>query len=96
MSLPITIAVGAFDWILPPFSRGELALITHFVLAAVNFYAILELIRIAGPVFMSQSNFLSVAFAVALGMALFGERHSMLVWSAMGLILVGVFLVNRR
>ena len=95
-SLPVVLAAGAFRWVAPPFSDGELALIAHFVLAAVNFYAIFELIRLAGPVYMSQSNFLSVLFSVLLGMALFGERHSALVWAAMGLILVGVFLVNLR
>ncbi len=43
LSLPVTLATGTFDWLLPPFGRGELALIAHFVLAAVNFYAIFEL-----------------------------------------------------
>ncbi len=45
---------------------------------------------------MSQSLFLSVGFAVVLGMIVFGERHTTLVWAAMGLILIGVFLVNAR
>ena len=95
-SLPIAIALGEFRWLVPPFSIGELALIAHFVLAAINFYAIFELIRIAGPSYMSQANFLSVGFGVVFGIVLFDERHSLLVWSAIGLILAGVALVNAR
>ena len=96
LSLPVVLVVGEFRWLVPPFSIGEKALIAHFVLAAINFYAVFELIRIAGPVYMSQSNFLAVVFGVVLGMVLFDERHTMLVWAAMGLILLGVFLVNLR
>ena len=53
-----------------------------------------ELIRIAGPTYMSQANFLSVGFGVLFGIVLFGERHSGFVWAAMGLMLAGVALVN--
>ncbi len=95
-SLPILLAAGEFRWLAPPFTLGESALIAHFILAAVNFYAIFELIRLAGPVYMSQSNFLSVLFAVVIGMLLFEERHSLPVWSAMALVLAGLFLVNLR
>lgn len=95
-SLPVALLAGEFRWVIPPFSTGELALIAHCILGAVNFYAIFELIRIAGPVYMSQSNFLSVGFGVLLGILLFDERFSALVWAAMGFILVGVFFVNLR
>lgn len=96
LTLPIALAFGEFQWLAPPFSIGELALIAHFVLAAINFYAIFELIRIAGPTYMTQANFLSVGFGVAFGLVIFGERHSPLVWAAIVLILAGVALVNTR
>ena len=96
MTLPLAIAFGQFRLVLPPFSAGELAMITHFVLAAFNFYAIFELIRISGPTYMSQANFLAVAFGVIFGMLIFGETHSLYVWGAMALTLAGVALVNLR
>lgn len=95
-ALPIAVATGQFQWLAPPFSVGETALIAHAFIAAINFYAIFELIRIAGPTYMSQANFLSVGFGVLFGMVFFGERHSAFVWGAIGVILAGVFLVNMR
>ncbi len=96
MALPLAIAFGDFRLVLPPFSTGELAMIAHAVLAAFNFYAIFELIRIAGPTYMSQANFVSVAFGVIFGILIFGETHSLYVWGAMALALSGVALVNAR
>jgi len=96
MALPLALALGRFELVLPPFTTGELAMMTHAVLAGFNFYAIFELIRLSGPTYMSQANFLSVAFGVVFGMAAFGETHSLYVWGAMGLMLGGVALVNAR
>jgi drug/metabolite transporter (DMT)-like permease len=96
LALPIAVAAGEFQWLAPPFSAGELALIGHAFIAAINFYAIFELIRIAGPTYMSQANFLSVGFGVLFGMVFFGERHSAFVWGAIAVILAGVALVNVR
>ena len=96
LMLPVALAFGQFQWIAPPFGLGEQALLLHIAMATGNFYAIFELIRIAGPTYMSQSNFLSVGFGVVFGMVLLGERHSLYVWAAMALVLGGVALVNLR
>jgi drug/metabolite transporter (DMT)-like permease len=96
MALILALAFGQFQMILPPFSTGELALILHFILAGFNFYAIFELIRIAGPTYMSQSSSMAVGFGVVYGMVLLGERYSFWVWGAIALILAGVALVNMR
>ena len=55
-----------------------------------------QLIRIAGPTYMTQSNFLSAGFGVVFGMVLLGERHSLYVWAAIVMVLAGVALVNLR
>ncbi len=96
MVLPLAIGFGHFNFVAPPFSPGELAMMTHAVLAAFNFYAIFELIRMNGPTYMSQANFLSVLFGVIFGIFIFGEVHSAYVWGAMTLIVGGVALVNLR
>jgi drug/metabolite transporter (DMT)-like permease len=96
LTLPLALAFGQFQWITPPFGLGERALLLHIAMATGNFYAIFELIRIAGPTYMSQSNFLSVGFGVVFGMVLLGERHSLYVWAAIALVLAGVALVNLR
>jgi drug/metabolite transporter (DMT)-like permease len=96
MTLPLALAFGQFQLLGPPFSKGEIAMMIHALLAGFNFYAIFELIRIAGPTYMSQANFLSVLFGVLFGIALFGETHSWWVWAAMGLTVAGVALVSAR
>lgn len=96
MTLPVAIVLGDMHPLWPPFSNAELALITHFVLAGFNFYAIFELIRVAGATYMTQANSLSAGFGVLFGILIFGETHSAWVWSAMALIVAGVGLVNLR
>jgi drug/metabolite transporter (DMT)-like permease len=96
MALIMAAAFGEFRLLVPPFTTGEWALITHAVLAGFNFYAIFELIRIAGATYMSQSSFLAVGFGVLFGILIFGERHSLWIWGAAALILIGLALVNAR
>lgn len=96
MALPISLALGEFHMLAPPFTSGELSMMLHFLLAGLNFYGIFELIRIAGPTYMSQSSFLSVIFGVFFGVVLLGEQHSLFVWVAIALILGGITLVNYR
>jgi drug/metabolite transporter (DMT)-like permease len=96
MALVMAVAFGEFRPLTPPFTAGEWALIAHFVLAGFNFYAIFELIRIAGATYMSQSSFLAVGFGVLFGMVIFGERHSLWIWGAAAVILIGLALVNAR
>ena len=96
MALPISLAIGEFYILAPPFTNGELTMILHFVLAGFNFYGVFELLRIAGPTYMSQSSFLSVIFGVFFGIVLLGEQHSLYIWVAIALILAGVALVNAR
>lgn len=96
MSLALALAMGQFQFLAPPFTRGELALMLHFTLAGLNFYAVFELIRIAGPTYMSQASSMAVGFGVLFGYLLLGETLSLWLWGAIGLILVGIGLVSMR
>lgn len=96
LSLVLALAAGQFQILWPPLSTGELALMLHATLAGFNFYAIFELIRIAGPTFMSQSSSLAVGFGVLFGYLVLGETLSLWVWGAIVLILCGVGLVSIR
>jgi drug/metabolite transporter (DMT)-like permease len=96
MLLPTALALGRFHPLWPPFSTAELALLGHALLAGCHFYAIFELIRMAGATYMSQANFLAIGFGVVFGIIFFNEAHSVWVWAAMGLIVAGVALVAQR
>lgn len=96
MLLPVAFAFDQFHFLWPPFTLAERALLLHMVLAGLHFFAIFELIRIAGPTYLSQASFLGTGFGVVFGIFIFDETHSLLAWGAMALILTGVALVNAR
>jgi drug/metabolite transporter (DMT)-like permease len=54
-----------------------------------------EIIRMAGPSFFAQFNYLAVLAGVAWSMAIFGERLSIYFFVAMLLMFAGVFLSAR-
>jgi drug/metabolite transporter (DMT)-like permease len=63
--------------------------------AAVNaaFYvAFFEIVRMAGPVFFAQFNYLVVVAGFGWGALIFGESHSAYVWGAAALMLLGLAL----
>ncbi len=66
-------------------------------LAVVNcgWIAGFETVRIAGPVFFSMYALIGTPLTVAIGMVVFGERHSLWIWSALVLLLASLYLVNR-
>ena len=70
---------------------GDVPLVSGAALAFM-----FEIIRLAGPVFFAQVAYLVTASGVLWGMALFGERHSGLIWLALALMLAGIALVNPR
>ena len=67
--------------------------------AALNWAAYVGyvwLIRRAGPVFSSQVAYLVTGWGVVISMLMLGERYSVWVWGALGLMLLGVALVQPR
>ena len=53
-----------------------------------------ECVKVAGPVFYSVWTFLSMPLTIAAGMIIFGERHSVWIWSALALLFASLYLVN--
>lgn len=62
----------------------------------VSYVLFLELIRRAGPVYAAQTAYVITATGVAWGMVLFGERHSVWIWSAVAMLFAGLILVGRH
>jgi drug/metabolite transporter (DMT)-like permease len=69
-----------------------LGLVSTGFAALIYFY----LIRTVGAAIFSQVNFLTPAIGVALGMIFLGELPGPDAWSALALIVIGVWLVTRR
>lgn len=91
-----SLAVGA------PYLPSAATLSSDWVLAAAGVFACLsfipyfELQRAAGPVYLSQIGYVMAATSLLVGTVIFGERYGLLVWTAAGVIVAGILLVNRR
>lgn len=92
--LPVMLASGQASVPVPPEWPSTYALYALALGASAAYILYFRLIRRAGPVFMSQVGYIVVAVGILGGMAIFGERHSLWVWSGIGLLVFGVALVN--
>lgn len=83
-------------WFEGPMGTGDWALVMAAVVMALVFYMMIEVIRLAGPVFFTTVNFMVPLAGIGWGVLFFDERHSVWIWIALALMLVGLYLVNRR
>ena len=92
--LPLALVQGV-HLPLPPAHAGDWALLAQASLSWVASLLFFEVMRLAGPVFFSQTGFLVTLWGVLWGWLLFGETHSAWIWAAMLSIFAGLALVTR-
>ncbi len=80
---------------LPPSNPGDWALLLHASFSWIGALLFFEVMRLAGPVFFSQTGFLVTLCGVFWGWIIFDEAHSAWVWAAMLSIFFGLALVTR-
>ena len=73
---------------------GMWAMVWAAAAQAVAFVAGLEVIRLAGPVYFSQMNYITVGAGFLWALALFSEGLSVWVWVALVVMLVGLGFTN--
>jgi drug/metabolite transporter (DMT)-like permease len=76
----------------PDNAAGFGAIFMAVVINSVFYVLLFEIIRIAGPIFFAQFNYLAVLAGVLWSMFLFGERVTGYFFIAMLLMFIGVFL----
>jgi len=64
------------------------------LLNSIFYILFLEVVRLSGPVFFSQMNYLSVAAGFGWGMLLFAEHYSLYVWGGTALMALSVLLLT--
>lgn len=64
------------------------------ILSGIAFTILLYVIKTAGPVFASQTAYVITIAGVVWGMILFAETHSVYIWLALALTLLGIVLVS--
>jgi drug/metabolite transporter (DMT)-like permease len=92
MLIPIMAIAGQAS---VPTGAGAIAALIAASINAVFFVLFFEIIRLAGPTFFAQFNYLAVLAGVGWSIAIFGEGLSIYFFVAMLLMFAGVFLSAR-
>ncbi len=74
--------------------EGDLAVLWATLLTAAAWYLIFEILRLAGPVFLSQFAYIIVLTGFGWGVLIFDERLSGLIWVAVALLFAGLALLT--
>jgi drug/metabolite transporter (DMT)-like permease len=96
IALPLAVGSGQFITPFGPWGAAEWALVASSVIHVVVYAIYVWLVGRAGPVFAVQVSYLVTGFGVGWAMLLLGESYSPYIWAALGLVLLGVFLVQPR
>ncbi len=92
--VPVMLGTGQLYLFPGPSFEADLALLLVTLVNALHYFLFLDIIRLAGPVFFAQFNYLAVIAGIGWGLAIVGERHSIYVWGALAVMLLGLTLVN--
>ena len=93
---PLALATGQAASPLRVWGAAEWAVALTGVLSPLAYAGYVALLRATGPVFAAQVAYLVTGSGVVWAMVLLGERYSGWVWAALGLLFVGLFLVQPR
>ncbi|GHF32731.1 DMT family transporter [Seohaeicola zhoushanensis] len=96
LTLPMALGSGQFISPLRSYGPPEFALILSAVLNVFIYAAYVWLVGRAGAVFAMQVAYLVTGFGMLWAMAILSESYSPYIWAAMGLVLLGVMLVQPR
>lgn len=96
MALPLALVSGQFISPLRSFGAPEWALIAASLIHVVVYATYVWLVGRAGPVFAVQVSYPVTGFGVLWAMLLLGETYSPYIWAALGLVVIGMLLVQPR
>jgi len=74
---------------------GDWALIGTIIISAIFLVLAFEIIRMAGPVFLSTIGYFGTLMGLGWAALYFGEVPSSWIWAAIAILFFGLFLVNR-
>ncbi len=94
--LPVCLLADAFHVPSLPPSAPDIAVFAHAVISGFAFFALFEMIRLSGPTYASQLNYVVTLTGVVSGIIFFGEAPSWWAWAGTACVLGGVAMVNRK
>ena len=93
--LPVCLLAEAMHIPSFPPSIPDIAVFGHAIISGFAFFALFEMIRLSGPTFASQLNYIVTLTGVLSGIFIFDEAPTWWVWAGTAMVLGGVALVNR-
>ena len=96
MALPLAVFSGQWIDPRPAYGAAEMALILSSMTHVLVYAGYVWLVGRAGPVFAVQVSFLVTLFGVLWARLILDEAYAPTVWVALGLMMVGMFLVQPR
>ncbi len=94
--VPVTVVSGDFAAPGAAFRPEDFALLGAGALTAIFYLSAFELQKRAGPVVVGQLGYVITVASLIIGAVVFGERFPPSAFAAIGVVLLGVTLVNRR
>lgn len=92
--LPLAIVTGQIAWRPTGLGDAEIATLLAALIYAAFTWLFLEIIRMAGPTFFAQFNYLAVMAGLAWGWIIFAEPVRSAVWLALVLMVAGILLLS--
>lgn len=96
IAFPLAVGTGQFISPLRPWGAPEWAFVASSVIHAIVYTSFVAAIRKFGPVFAEQVAYLVAAFGLFWAILMLGERYSGPIWLAVGLMFVGIYLVQPK
>lgn len=93
--LPALAITGEWWWFTRPFGNDDLIVLGAILYNPIVWYLAVECVRLTGPVFYSLWGYIGTPAGMVLGILFFDERHSLWIWNALALLIIGLYLVNR-
>ena len=95
LMVPVFLATGGSGILHMQWTAGHWAILALVAITTVDCYLYFEIVRLAGPVFVSQANFITVVAGVLWGMLLHGERPGEWLWVSLVLLVGSLFMLMR-
>ncbi|WP_347310392.1 DMT family transporter [Defluviimonas sp. SAOS-178_SWC] len=94
--LPFVWASGS--WITPsfPMGRAGASLVVTALIHAVAYSGYVWIVGHGGAVFAAQVSYIITGTGILWSVAILGERYSLWIWGALGIVFAGLFLVQPR
>ncbi len=96
LSLPLAVGSGHFFVPQAPFILADVTMVLSSIIHVFVYTGYVWLIGKAGAVFAGQVSYIVTGSGVLWAMLLLGERYSLWVWAALGVMLLGISLVRPR